>query len=109
MDDATRFERQPVESCADCGAPEAPYAYLQDGRHYCIRCARVKLIRDQIRPAGQRHDDLTLDDVLFRELPLGPVDGPDGSTPAEAKSVDPLSGPLALDLSAQPDEESQAS
>jgi recombinational DNA repair protein (RecF pathway) len=69
MTEPEHFERSPVEACADCGAPEAPYAYLQDGRHYCIRCARVKLVRDQIRPAGKRDDDLSLDDVLFTELP----------------------------------------
>lgn len=74
MGDSQQYTRAEVDACADCGAPEAPYAYLQDGRHYCIRCARVKLIRDKIRPAGKREGDLTLDDVLFRELPLEATD-----------------------------------
>ena len=69
MSEPQHFERRPVEACADCSAPDAPYAYLQDGRHYCIRCARVKLVRDKLRPAGKRDDDLSLDDVLFTELP----------------------------------------
>lgn len=69
MSDDASYVRRPIDQCTDCGAPEAPYAYLQDGRHYCVRCARVKLVRDKIRPAGKREDDLTLDDVLFLELP----------------------------------------
>jgi len=70
----SEYPRQDIEACADCGAANAPYAYLQDGRHYCIRCARVKLVRDKIRPAGKRSDDLTLDDVLFTELPAPDIE-----------------------------------
>jgi hypothetical protein len=66
----TPHPRGPVEACAHCGAGEPPYAYLQDGQHYCVRCARTKLITAKIRPAGNRTTDLTYEDVLFTELPL---------------------------------------
>jgi recombinational DNA repair protein (RecF pathway) len=64
-----QHSRREVDACARCGEPDAPYAYLHDGEHYCIRCARVKLVVDQVRPAGRRDGDLTLEDVLFTELP----------------------------------------
>jgi recombinational DNA repair protein (RecF pathway) len=79
MSESQPYVRRAVEACADCGAPDAPYAYLQDGRHYCVRCARVKLVRDKIRPAGKREGDLTLDDVLFLELPA--AEGPEAEVP----------------------------
>ena len=72
--EAMQYSRRKIDACAQCGATEAPYAYLQDGRHYCVRCARIKLVRDRIRPAGRRDGDLTLDDVLFRELPDPRID-----------------------------------
>lgn len=72
--EAKPYPRKEIDACAQCGAPNAPYAYLQDGQHYCVRCARIKLVHDKIRPAGKREGDLTLDDVLFRELPDPRID-----------------------------------
>jgi recombinational DNA repair protein (RecF pathway) len=69
MNETDTYVRQEIEACARCGETEAPYAYLHDGEHYCVRCARVLLVVEKVRPAGRRADDLTLDDVLFLDLP----------------------------------------
>lgn len=69
------FVRGDVEACALCGQGDAPYVYLQDQQHYCIRCARRMLVTEQMRPAGRRADDLTVEDVLFRELPDPRISG----------------------------------
>ena len=83
-----RYVRGNIEACAHCGQSDAPYAYLQDGQHYCIRCARKMLITAKLRPAGRRTDDLTVDDVLFRDLPYSPdpavEDAPDSSGSASS-------------------------
>lgn len=70
--DSERPERRPIEACAHCGAAEAPYAYLEDEHHYCLRCARRLLVVEKLEPIGKRADDLTRNDVLFREIPLPP-------------------------------------
>ena len=69
MSEADSYVRKTIEACARCEQAESPYAYLHNGHHYCIRCARLMLVRDKIRPAGRRTDDLTVEDVLFLELP----------------------------------------
>jgi len=69
MSETDDYPRREIDACARCTATEAPYAYLHDGRHYCVRCARVMLVQNKIRPIGRRADDLTLEDVLWRELP----------------------------------------
>ncbi len=86
--DAEHPDRRPVEACADCGAAEAPYAYLEDENHYCLRCARRLLVVERLEPIGKRADDLTRNDVLFREIPLPPhlelvESPPDDATPAD--------------------------
>lgn len=72
MDESDRYVRAEVEACALCAQSDAPYAFLEDQRHYCIRCARRKLVTEKVQPAGRRTNDLTLDDVLWHELPLPP-------------------------------------
>ena len=62
-----------IEACADCGQADAPYAFLEDRRHYCLRCARKLLITAKLRPVGTREDDLTYEDVLFTDLPYSPT------------------------------------
>ena len=70
---ATPPARGEVDACSDCGQDEAPYAYLEDRNHYCIRCARKLLITQGLRPAGRRDGDLTYEDVLFTDLPYTPT------------------------------------
>lgn len=72
--------RARVDGCEGCEEGQPPFVYLEDGHHYCIRCARKLLIVDKIHPAGRRDDDLTYEDVLFTDLPYEP-DSEDGGTP----------------------------
>ena len=69
ISDSSNHPRQDIDGCARCGESEAPYAYLADAQHYCVRCARVLLVVDRVQPAGRRTDDLSYEDVLFMELP----------------------------------------
>lgn len=74
------YVRKTIEECAHCDRSDAPYVYMNDGQHYCVRCARKMLMVDGLRPAGRRADDLTLDEVLFRELPYSTDSRVEGDT-----------------------------
>ena len=52
MNQALAYDRQPIGHCANCRRPSAPYAYLQDGRHYCAPCARTAVTRGSRRNGG---------------------------------------------------------
>ena len=82
MDTTDPYVRANIVACADCGQTETSYAYLQDGQHYCVRCARKLLVTAKLRPAGRREDDLSYEDVLFTNLPYSPDPGKPASSPA---------------------------
>lgn len=69
MNQALAYDRQPIGHCAQCRRPSAPYAYLQDGRHYCAPCARTAATRGRLRVIGRRSDDLSYDDLVDYQLP----------------------------------------
>ena len=82
----TPSPRGEIEACADCGQSDAPYAYLEDQHHYCVRCARKLLIVEKLRPVGSREDDLTYEDVLFTDLPYSPTPE-DSDTPEDTDTL----------------------
>ncbi len=50
--------RRPVDRCAECGAPDGPYAFISNGEHRCVRCA-AGLAQDYgYRPVGMRAGDI---------------------------------------------------
>ena len=51
--------RRPPAHCAGCKRASARYVYLQNGKDYCLACARAVGASLGIRPAGRRHDDIT--------------------------------------------------
>ena len=51
--------RLPTQACAGCHRPSAQYVYLENGRTYCVSCARGVLQHLHVRPAGRRRDDIT--------------------------------------------------
>jgi len=57
MEERHPFDRQPITECARCRAT-GPYAYMQDGRHYCASCARRLRGMIGMRPVGRRDGDL---------------------------------------------------
>jgi hypothetical protein len=58
MDEEPRFERRPVTHCYRCRVESQRYAYMQDGHHYCARCARRLPGTIGMRPVGRRDEDL---------------------------------------------------
>lgn len=50
--------RRPVSHCAGCKRARARYVYFENGKDYCIPCARA-VQRMGIRIAGRRADDIT--------------------------------------------------
>jgi len=50
--------RLPTQACAGCHRPSAQYVYLENGRTYCVPCARGVLQHLHVRPAGRRRDDI---------------------------------------------------
>ena len=61
---ALRERRAPIPGCHACSAARSPYAYLDDGNHYCVPCAQRLVLTMRMLPAGKRADDVTLEDVL---------------------------------------------
>lgn len=60
----SRTNRQPrtlVLRCTTCRRPEAPFVYMENGKDYCVSCARK--IRDvmRFRSAGRRANDIHID------------------------------------------------
>ena len=60
--------RDPVRECAACGQERALYVYADDGRDYCVPCARDLWVTQGLRPAGRRRDDLKFEELLQYEL-----------------------------------------
>ena len=56
--------RRPVIQCFGCRQVRPPYIYMENGRDYCLPCARASFELMHLRPAGQRGEDLTIDDLL---------------------------------------------
>ena len=79
--------RETIESCADCGERDTPYAFLEDRRHYCVRCARKLLVTAGLRPAGSRDGDLSYEDVLFTDLPYSST-AEDSDTSVDTDTTD---------------------
>ena len=58
--------------CAGCKRSFSRYVFLENGKEYCVPCARELTWLLGIKPSGQRKDDITLAD-LDRNLEEEPV------------------------------------
>jgi hypothetical protein len=47
-----------ITRCSRCRAAAPQFAYMQDGRHYCVACARRIRGIIGMRPVGRREGDL---------------------------------------------------
>lgn len=68
--DAWRERRSVPEACAGCQQYAPPYVYMDDERHYCVRCAAIAVTMDGIYPAGRRESDLPINQMVWDELRL---------------------------------------
>jgi hypothetical protein len=55
--------REPMK-CAGCQRANPPYVYAENGKDYCVDCAKKNFDLLRLKPAGKRDGDLTLTDVL---------------------------------------------
>jgi hypothetical protein len=55
--------KQPI-ACAGCRRVYPPYVYAENGKDYCVDCAKESFNLMRIRPAGQREGDITLEQLL---------------------------------------------
>ena len=60
--------RRPVRECYACGQARALYVFADDGRDYCVPCARDLWVTKGLRPAGRRREDLRFEELLQYEL-----------------------------------------
>ena len=60
-------QRREVLTCFNCGRQAPPYVYIESGHDYCLTCARALYRELGFRPAGQRPDDITLEELLESE------------------------------------------
>ena len=60
--------RRLVRECHACGQARALYVYADNGRDYCVPCARDLWVTMGLRPAGRRRDDLKFEELLQYEL-----------------------------------------
>lgn len=61
--------RQQPMACASCRRVYPPYVYAENGKDYCRDCAKATFKLLHIRPAGQREDDITLNELLEDDQP----------------------------------------
>jgi len=81
VDPAALVVRHAARECSSCGQERALYVYANDGRDYCVPCARDLWVTAGLRPAGRRHEDVKFEELLQYEL-----GGPRKSAPATRSS-----------------------
>ena len=63
-----RISRRRPHACAACAQVRGLYVYADDGRNYCVACARDLWAVNGLQPAGRRSEDVTLEQLIQYEV-----------------------------------------